>query len=192
MIIWFSLRTWVAYIRLLFLLINSSCFLLHLSTRGCFYIHGMMGWAKGEAKVVEWVLFEWILITSIYTKRYRNRVNSLWDIIEEINQSVRKSFDEQQRALGKSQVLYKIIYEILNHPPYILGLVPSSYYLLPKIKNGHVFFLPRTKKWSVGIPCILKTIKIYFFEGIHKVIRRSDNSVEVIQYFIRPLHSVIK
>ena len=86
--------------------------------------------------------------------------------------------------------LQKVGFDILNHPPYSPDLAPSDYYLFPKMKKEL-----REKKlitWcDEGIKDAVLAFffffdkdKAFFYEGVHKLIERSEKCIRVAGEYI--------
>lgn len=77
--------------------------------------------------------------------------------------------------------LHKAGFDILEHPPYSPDLAPSDYYLFPKLKKelrGKKFLSDDEVKDAVSA-YFSGQDKTFFYEGIHKLIERSEKSIRV-------------
>lgn len=82
--------------------------------------------------------------------------------------------------------LEKVGFEILAHPPYSPDLAPSDYYLFPNLKKelrGKKFSSDEEVKDAVSAYFADKN-KTFFFEGIHKLIERSEKCIRVAGEYI--------
>lgn len=82
--------------------------------------------------------------------------------------------------------LHNVGFDILDHPPYSPDLAPSDYYLFPKLKKelrGKKFSTDEEVKDAVSAYFSDKD-KTFFYEGIHKLIERSEKCIRVAGEYI--------
>lgn len=82
--------------------------------------------------------------------------------------------------------LQKLGFEILPHPPYSPDLAPSDYYLFPNLKKelrGKKFSSDEEVKDAVSA-YFFRQRQIIFFEGIHKLIERSEKCIRAAGEYI--------
>lgn len=77
--------------------------------------------------------------------------------------------------------LYHCGFEMLNHPPYSPDLAPCDYYLFPKLKKelrGKKFSNDEEVKSAISAYFEDKD-NTFFFDGINKLIERSEKCIRV-------------
>lgn len=82
--------------------------------------------------------------------------------------------------------LHKVGFDIIDHPPYSPDLAPSDYYLFPNLKRelrGKKFSTDEEVKDAVSAYFSEKD-KTFFYEGIHKLIHRSEKCIRVSGEYI--------
>ena len=91
-----------------------------------------------------------------------------------------------QKSRVALAALHKVGIDILNHSPYSPDLAPSDYYLFPKMKKelrGKKFTSDKEVKDAV-LAFFSDKGKTFFYEGIHKLIERSEKCIRVAGEYI--------